>query len=764
MAKQAGTMCTIMCQNYFIYFMVVLSASASELVFQESLSKIRTYSNASTQEEAVKGLIQRVIGDRASEFSIMVNPEIQREGADVFKIYKSENDSIVEIEGSSGVAAAWGFHHYLKYFCNCHISWDDNQLNLSSVLPPANVQKVAKDRFRYYQNVCTTSYSFVWWDWKQWERHIDWMALNGINLALAFNGQEAIWQRVYARLNMTTGEIDEHFTGPAFFAWGRMGNIRGWGGPLSVSWHDQSLALQKLILDRMRSLGIVPVLPAFAGHVPRAFKRLFPDTNLTLASKWNGFEDKYCCPYLLSPQEPLFKQIGSMFLEEMVSEFGTNHIYNCDTFNEMSPSSGDLDFLRSIGESIFQSLTQVDQDAVWMMQSWMFYHEKTFWTESRAEALLKSVPIGKMLVLDLMSELQPQFERLDSYFGQPFIWCMLHNFGGTLGMHGTAKRVNENVFRDRSAPNTSMVGIGLTMEGINQNYVMYDLMMEMGWREEPSDLSQWFRNYSTRRYGQDNIHLSNMWQLLKDSVYDYKFIVQQHGRYIVVRNPSLRLIPDVWYNASDVMKAWGQALLAVNSSPSLATTKTFRHDLVDLTRQALQLQIDFMYQQVVRAFLQKDAAYLSNSTNTFLEIMADMETILASNKWFLLGPWLQSAKLRASSPQEKKQFEYIARNQITLWGPTGQIRDYACKQWAYLMSNYYTPRWEFFFKELMSSVVNKTPFNQRNVSAAIFTEVEQPFTFGTDLYPTFEIGDSVEISTQLHKKWRHLADNYIYSN
>ncbi|KAG8255250.1 hypothetical protein J6590_097055 [Homalodisca vitripennis] len=48
-----------------------------------------------------------------------------------------------------------------------------------------------------------------------------------------------------------------------------------------------------------------------------------------------------------------------------------------------------------------------------------------------------------------------------------------------------------NVFRDRSAPNSSMVGIGLTMEGINQNYVMYDLMMEMGWREEPSDLYQW---------------------------------------------------------------------------------------------------------------------------------------------------------------------------------------------------------------------------------------------------------------------------------
>ena len=51
-------------------------------------------------------------------------------------------------------------------------------------------------RFRYYQNVCTPSYSSVWWDWTRWQRHIDWMAMNGINLPLAFTGQEAIFQRV----------------------------------------------------------------------------------------------------------------------------------------------------------------------------------------------------------------------------------------------------------------------------------------------------------------------------------------------------------------------------------------------------------------------------------------------------------------------------------------------------------------------------------------------------------------------------------------
>jgi len=55
-------------------------------------------------------------------------------------------------------------------------------------------------RFRFYQNVCTVSYSFVWWNWTRWEQEIDWMVMNGINVALAFTGQEAIWQKVCALL------------------------------------------------------------------------------------------------------------------------------------------------------------------------------------------------------------------------------------------------------------------------------------------------------------------------------------------------------------------------------------------------------------------------------------------------------------------------------------------------------------------------------------------------------------------------------------
>jgi hypothetical protein len=67
-------------------------------------------------------------------------------------------------------------------------------------LPEVDVTLDAADRFRYEENVCVFSYTFAFWQWSDWERHIDWMALNGVNIPLAFTGQEEIWRRVYSKV------------------------------------------------------------------------------------------------------------------------------------------------------------------------------------------------------------------------------------------------------------------------------------------------------------------------------------------------------------------------------------------------------------------------------------------------------------------------------------------------------------------------------------------------------------------------------------
>lgn len=73
-----------------------------------------------------------------------------------------------------------------------------------------------------------------------------------------------------------------------------MGNIRGWGGPLTSSWHNHTIELQHKILKRMRNLGIKSVLPAFSGQVPRALAKYFPHAVMTKIGVWNTFQDQYC--------------------------------------------------------------------------------------------------------------------------------------------------------------------------------------------------------------------------------------------------------------------------------------------------------------------------------------------------------------------------------------------------------------------------------------------------------------------------------------
>lgn len=124
------------------------------------------------------------------------------------------------ITSYDGVSACKGFNYYLKYYLKAHISWDGNQLDTipADDWPAVSVTSTSSSLFIYYQNVCTWGYSFTWWQWKDWRRHIDWMALMGINLSLA-PIQEEIWFNVYQELGLTEDEILDHFSGPAFLPW-----------------------------------------------------------------------------------------------------------------------------------------------------------------------------------------------------------------------------------------------------------------------------------------------------------------------------------------------------------------------------------------------------------------------------------------------------------------------------------------------------------------------------------------------------------------
>ncbi|NXN71991.1 ANAG acetylglucosaminidase, partial [Himantopus himantopus] len=556
--------------------------------------------------------------------------------------------------------------------------------------------------------------------------------------------------QVYRSLGLNQSEIDAYFTGPAFLAWNRMGNLRGWAGPLPPSWHLKQLYLQYRIVERMRSLGMITVLPAFAGHVPQGVLRVFPRANATRLGGWSHFDCTYSCTYLLDPEDPMFQVIGTLFLKELIKEFGTDHVYSADTFNEMTPLSSDPVYLARVSNAVFRSMTGADPEALWLMQGWLFQHQPDFWQPAQVQALLHGVPLGRMIVLDLFAESKPVYQWTESFYGQPFIWCMLHNFGGNHGLFGTVEAINHGPFAARRFPNSTMVGTGLVPEGIEQNDMVYELMNELGWSQEPLDLPSWVTRYAERRYGAPNAAAASAWRLLLRSVYNCTGVCVNHNRSPLVRRPSLRMDTELWYNASDVYEAWR---LLLSASAELGSSPTFRYDLVDVTRQAAQQLVSDYYLSIRRAFQSHALPELLTAGGVLVyDLLPELDSLLSSHSLFLLGRWLESARAMATSDWEAEQYELNARNQVTLWGPSGNILDYANKQLGGLVLDYYGVRWSLFVSTLVESLNSGSPFHQDQFNQAVF-QVERGFVYNKKRYPAVPAGDTLEISRKLFLKY-----------
>lgn len=437
-------------------------------------------------------------------------------------------------------------------------------------------------------------------------------------------------------------------------------------------------------------------------------------------------------------------------MAEMIGEFGTDHIYNADTFNEMTPTSSDPAYLSAISSAIFKSMVNVDPGAIWLMQGWMFVNNPSFWRPAQIRALLHGAPIGKIIVLDLFAETSPVYQSTESFFGQPFIWCMLHNFGGNHGLYGNVGSVNTGPFDAMSFKDSTMVGTGLTPEGIEQNDMIYELMNEIGWRSKPLNLTEWISGYSTRRYGQKNSNALTAWQLLLTSVYNCSQNWKDHNHSPLVRRPSLKMNTEVCYNQSNLFEAWK---FMCSAASSLSKSSTFLYDLVDVTREAVQQLVTQYYIEIKTSYESEDLETLLTAGGVLVDdLLPELDKLLSSQPQFLLGRWLKDASKMAVTTQEASLYDMNARNQITLWGPTGNILDYANKQFGGLVQDYYSERWNLFLWCLVESLNSDVPFHQEKFNQAVFS-VEQEFIYNGKEYRSTPTGNTIDIVQNIFIKY-----------
>ncbi|KAA9036075.1 alpha-N-acetylglucosaminidase [Ginsengibacter hankyongi] len=715
-----------------------------------------------TELSNVYSLAKRVLENRSNDFVFQL--EKKANGKDFFEISKIGKKIL--IKGNNGVSLASGLNWYLKKYCNSQFTVIDQHIALPAILTQPLSPEVMYTKFnkRYFFNVCTFSYTMAWWDWKDWERQIDWMAMNGINFPLAITGQEAVWTEVYKALGLSQKQIDNFLVGPAYLPWSWMGNIDGLGGPLPKSWIEKHKVLEQKILKRERDLGMTPILQAFTGHVPESIKEIYPNAKLHQTGNWSaGFGGTY----FLDPSDTLFQRIGKLFIQKQTEMYGTDHYYSADCFNEVNPDSNDPGFLSNMSRSVYKSMATADPKAVWVMQAWFLYYSiDNFWREPQVKALLGAVPNDKMIILDLWGEVHPVWKKQSAFYGKPWIWNVLQNFGGRTSMSGRLQDMATNLKDVLSSPDKgNFSGIGMAMEYFGNDPVVQEFVMNMVWEKDVPDVKQWIGNYVADRYGKKNEFARKAWQGMLETVYNSNkqtgtFLCERPGFYNSKLAYRTSPIPD--YDNKILGEALDNLLKCSNQFKNL---DTYQFDVVNLTRQYLSPLGYYWILQLKDAYDRRDLDRFLKIKAQFIELIKDFDVLLSTRKEYLLGRWISTAKKWGDTRSEKDLYEWNARNIITLWGEKcteGQFDDlnnYAYKQWAGMFTSYHLVQWNKFFDEVETALKknenwDRAPFLDSSC------QWEKNWSSQKNIFPTKPQGDPIEVSKRMYQKYLSFIVKY----
>ena len=693
----------------------------------------------------IQGLLERIDKGASRKFVI----EQVKSPTDFFEL-DQKGDKVV-IRGNNYVSIATGVNWYLKYYAGIQLSWNGMTAQLPAVLPavPQKERHETDLKYRYDFNYCTYSYTMAFWDWDRWEKEIDWMALHGINLPLAVVGADVVWYNVLTKLGYTKDEINEFIAGPAFQGWWLMNNLEGWGGPNPDSWYKQRETLQKQILKRMREYGIRPVLPGYSGMVPHNAKERL-GLNVSDPGLWCGYRR----PAFLQPTDPRFNEIADLYYKEMSRLYGKADFYSMDPFHEGGNVAG-VD-LNAAGQAIWGAMKKANPKAVWVAQAWQ---------ANPRQKMIENLPAGDLIVLDLFAESRPQWGdpestwyRKEGFGKHDWLYCMLLNYGGNVGLHGKMKHVIDEFYKAKTSSfGKTMKGVGMTMEGSENNPVMFELLCELPWRPARFDKDEWLKNYTVARYGKADKAVQDAWLLLSNTIYNCPAKNTQQGTHesVFCGRPDYDVYQvsswsemEPYYKPEDIIRAAG---IMLSAADRFKGNNNFEYDLIDIVRQAVAEKGRLVYPIMIDAYKAGEKELFAASSQRFLDLILLQDKLLAARPEFKVGTWIEKARNLGTTPEEKDLYEWNARVQVTTWGnrvaaDEGGLRDYAHKEWNGLLRDFYYNRWKVWIDR------QKAQLNGAPVKAIDFYAIEEPWTKQTNPYSSQAEGDVIEVAKEVYAK------------
>lgn len=669
-------------------------------------------------------VIERLIGDRSKEFVLEIANKKEQDESDWFEVETTATN--VKITGTSNTAICYAAYNFLRDIGAVLISWEGNRINLPKTWPKYSKKQTTPFKYREYMNACTFGYTTPWWDWNRWEQEIDWMAFHGINLPTAMEGQEAAWQLLWKEYGLTDRELQEHFAGPAFLPWQRMGNINSLDGPLPQEWISKKEDVQKKILQRMRELGMHPVVPAFSGYVPKAFAEKHPNSKITELKSWSGggFESTY----LLDSKDPLFKELGKRFIEIYTKLYGQSDFYLADSFNEITPpvsKEHKYEELADYGKVIFETINEASPHATWVMQGWLFGDNKEFWTKEATKAFLSKVPNDRLMIQDYANDRYKVWENQEAFYGKQWTYGYVHNYGGSNPVYGDLNFYRNELTGLLKNPNKGNIGgYGAMPEGLNNNSLVYEYIYDLPWEQGKETVNDWLQKYLRARYGKNiSAPVANAWQLLIESVYSTKYWEtrwwkEKAGAYLFFKGPTQE-ITEFKGNPGDKEKLKQALDILKSEAKNYNKESLYNYDVIEVSRHYYSLILDDLLMECVKAYKLKEMKKGDELFKKIEKQALEIDAIISGEPLNNLNHWLKSAWNYGSSESESKLYLKNAKTLITIWGGEGHLNDYASRAWKGMYKAYYWPRWKMFLQAQKEAAIKNKPFDELKVRESI---------------------------------------------
>ena len=697
-----------------------------------------------TPEAAVTALLNRIGGNGAADkFEIVIDASLAENGKDVFVITAQNGKPC--IKGNNQLSVATGINWYLNHYAHINLTWNNLTTDLSAVtLPvPASEEKhVSSAKYRYDFNTCTFSYSMAFWTWERWQQEIDWMALHGINAPLNLVGLDVVTRNFLQELGVSESDIDAYIAGPGFIAWFAMNNLEGWGGTINSSstgvqmngnpdwWYTRQENLCRNMLQRMRELGMQPVIPGFSGQIPNSLSNYtitgFSSGDVINGGTWAG---GYTRPDILHPNSSSYATLAPIYYKHLEAVMGVSEFYSMDPFHEgglpgavtnatcYPPIMAALDTYHNDVEDAKKTSYNVstdDNQAKWIIQYWQNIPQSGAFSSmsSYGDRFIGLDLFSDNIYADNAAKWRGTGENC-YYKDRPYIYCMLHNFGGRSGLHGRLETTMDGYFK-ALANNNNCQGIGATPEGIETNPILYDMLFELPWMSSNPGADAWLEEYAYSRYGVDSKTAPAALEALKNlkkSVWDCKVNQQGTSEAVILARPNWTIgsvsawsTSAIYWDTQDVLLAADQLCSVkdvVTANGGADGIANYNYDFIDVVRQAM---VDYAAQllPLINAARGNDAEY-TRLYKLYLQLMLDLDTMLSYDENFKLERWTSLARniakeVDGTTENDRNWLEWNARTQVTVWSKGNtDLHDYSNRCWAGLIKDFHYKRWEKFF-------------------------------------------------------------------